>query len=173
MATLLALRRVALPQVAFATRQIFTAAPCLAGMNCFGTSRANNPPLLPQGLDPRERHHCGPSKFIGKTPVDIIARFKDTSAFPWYMVPLPLRNRRFEELWQLAHRTGHKAALQVVRVLMDERHDRDPHRPALPAAGLASATTSSPRLNRSARKALRSGVPASEAIRNGPAALHH
>merc|ERR1711924_516116 len=110
------------------TRYLSTSSMRLRGTGmakgCWGTSWRTSAPLLPQGLDPRERHHCGPSQYIGKTPVQIVARFKDQAIFPWYRLPESLRERRFEELWQLAHRVRHKAALEAVRLLTDESFDR-------------------------------------------------
>lgn len=93
-------------------------------MSCWGTGRRTYAPLLPEGHDSRERHHCGPGKYIGMTPLDIVAKFKDSSTFPWYRLPEALRRRRFEELWQLAHRAGHRQALETVRLLTDAAFDR-------------------------------------------------
>mmetsp|Transcript_36394 Transcript_36394/g.66671 ORF Transcript_36394/g.66671 Transcript_36394/m.66671 type:complete len:144 (-) Transcript_36394:53-484(-) len=91
-------------------------------MSCWGTSRQNVPPLLPEGMDPRGRHHCGPSKYIGKTPSEIVSLFKVPS-FPFYRLPDSVRAQRFEVLWQLAHKTGNKVALQAVRLLTEEAYD--------------------------------------------------
>merc|ERR1719446_221826 len=82
-------------------------------MSCWGTSRRTSAPLLPEGLDPRERHHCGPAKYLGKTPMEIVTKYKDVDVFPWYRLPVALRGRRFEELWQLAYKVGHRQALEA------------------------------------------------------------
>eukprot|EP00403_Amphidinium_massartii_P036086 CAMPEP_0178440704 /NCGR_PEP_ID=MMETSP0689_2-20121128/36945_1 /TAXON_ID=160604 /ORGANISM="Amphidinium massartii, Strain CS-259" /LENGTH=107 /DNA_ID=CAMNT_0020063545 /DNA_START=56 /DNA_END=379 /DNA_ORIENTATION=+ len=99
-------------------------------MNIWGTSRQNVPPLLPQGLDPRGRHHCGPSQYIGKTPSEIVSLFK-VPTFPSYRLPDDVRGQRFEVLWQLAHKTGNKVALQAVRLLTDKAYDRQKSRGGL------------------------------------------
>ena len=105
-------------------RSIAASALRLPSMSCWGTGRRTGAPLLPQGHDVRERHHCGPVLYIGKTPVEIVSKFKDEANFPWYMIPMRLRNQRFEQLWQLAHKIGRRDALGAVRVLTDPVHDR-------------------------------------------------
>merc|ERR1740130_273840 len=112
------------------SRCLVTSSLRFPSMSCWGTSRRTSAPLLPQGMDPRERHHCGPAQYIGKTPVEIVARFKDSVTFPWYRVPETLRNRRFEELWQLAHKMKNKAALGAVGILTDKAFDIDAKRAA-------------------------------------------
>merc|ERR1719231_1011288 len=92
-------------------------------MNCFGTSRMTSAPLLPQGEDPRERHHCGPPQYIGKTPVDIVAQFKDEATFPWYRMHPSMRTRRFEEIYQQAQRTRNRRAVETVQLLTDKNFD--------------------------------------------------
>merc|ERR1719386_129097 len=120
-------RRLVPPCVGYAPgvrgRLLATSAPCLPSMSCWGTSRRTTAPLLPQGEDPRERHQCAPSKYIGRTPTEIVARFKDQTTFPWYRLSVPLRKRRFEEIWQLAKLTKNKAAVQAVDLLMDGAFD--------------------------------------------------
>eukprot|EP00747_Dinoflagellata_sp_TGD_P167749 gnl/TRDRNA2_/TRDRNA2_192777_c0_seq1.p1 gnl/TRDRNA2_/TRDRNA2_192777_c0~~gnl/TRDRNA2_/TRDRNA2_192777_c0_seq1.p1 ORF type:complete len:170 (+),score=18.41 gnl/TRDRNA2_/TRDRNA2_192777_c0_seq1:38-511(+) len=108
------------------SRPLTSSAPLLRSMSCWGTSRpgSTSVPLLPPGHDYRERHHCGPPAYIGKTPVQIVMAFKDTATFPWYRLPEALRLRRFEELYQLAHRTRNRVALEAVRLLMDPAFDR-------------------------------------------------
>lgn len=113
------------------------------------------PDRLARGLDPRGRHHCGPAKFIGKTPQQIVEGFKDPQSFPWYKVPEALRQRRFEELWQLAHRCGYKDAKQTVQLLTEARTTE-------PGGG------GKQRLSRSQQRALRSGLPAVPAYGNSP-----
>uniref|UniRef100_A0A7S1AR08 Uncharacterized protein n=1 Tax=Noctiluca scintillans TaxID=2966 RepID=A0A7S1AR08_NOCSC len=92
--------------------------------SCFGPSCRTSAPLLPQGEDPRERHHTGPAKYIGKLPADIVRLFKVEARFPWFRVDEKLRRRRFEELWQLAHKVKHKRALVAVQILTDPSFDR-------------------------------------------------
>eukprot|EP00933_Yihiella_yeosuensis_P057812 TRINITY_DN5789_c0_g2_i3.p1 TRINITY_DN5789_c0_g2~~TRINITY_DN5789_c0_g2_i3.p1 ORF type:complete len:214 (+),score=38.57 TRINITY_DN5789_c0_g2_i3:75-644(+) len=155
-------------------RLLVTSALRLPSQSCWGTSRRTSAPLLPEGMDPRERHHCGPNKYIGKTPVQIVERFKEKSTFPWYRLPENLRNRRFEELWQLAQKTGNKAALQAVRLLTDASHDRGAHhtaqaaQPATGGAALPAEEDGAQRLNRSSQRALQSGTAAVPAAGKGP-----
>mmetsp|Transcript_78372 Transcript_78372/g.199217 ORF Transcript_78372/g.199217 Transcript_78372/m.199217 type:complete len:191 (+) Transcript_78372:76-648(+) len=129
-----------------------------------GTSRPNKPPLLPEGMDPRERHHCGEKKYIGKTPREIVARFKNEATFPWYLVPESHRDKRFEELYQMAKQANHKDAVKTVGVLTNAAHDR----------GKLQIKTGQPqRLGRSAKRALQSGVEAQALIHaNGPSIPH-
>eukprot|EP00931_Biecheleriopsis_adriatica_P108347 TRINITY_DN82656_c0_g1_i1.p1 TRINITY_DN82656_c0_g1~~TRINITY_DN82656_c0_g1_i1.p1 ORF type:complete len:187 (-),score=30.37 TRINITY_DN82656_c0_g1_i1:60-620(-) len=162
-------------------RALATSALRLPSQSCWGTSKRTSAPLLPEGMDPRERHHCGPNHYVGKTPLEIVERFKDSSTFPWYQLPEKLRNRRFEELWQLAHRCGHKSALQAVQLLTDASHDRGAARKVQSAAAAPSMTGAAgtpeaeadlepQRLTRSAKRALNSGTPAVPAFGKGPRA---
>merc|ERR1719411_178000 len=108
MASLGSVIALGVPLRSFQIRALNASALRLPSQPIWGTSRRTHAPLLPQGHDPRERHHCGPSKYIGKTPLQIVEKFKDGRTFPWYLMAEPLRGRRFEELYQLAHRTGHR-----------------------------------------------------------------
>mmetsp|Transcript_43906 Transcript_43906/g.82021 ORF Transcript_43906/g.82021 Transcript_43906/m.82021 type:complete len:168 (+) Transcript_43906:58-561(+) len=146
-------------------RGLFTSEPCFKSRSCWGNVRRAIVPLLPEGLDPRGRHHCGPKQFIGKTPEQIVERFKDPTTFPWYRIPETLRQRRFEELWQLAHRCGYRTALQTVQLLTDPAHDGRRE-----AAAAVAGTERPQRLNRSQLRALRSGTPAIPAYGKGPRA---
>merc|ERR1719272_909740 len=87
-----------------ARRSLATSNFRLPSMSCWGSSKRTSAPLMPAGMDPRERHHTGPIAYMGKTPVEIIAKFKDAETFPWYRLPTNLRTKRFEMLWQMAHR---------------------------------------------------------------------
>ncbi|CAJ1335754.1 unnamed protein product [Effrenium voratum] len=148
------------PPLAGHVRSLFTSAVRWRSRSwgVFGTSRRAVVPLLPEGMDPRGRHHCGPQQFIGKTPEQIVERFKDPATFPWYRVPEALRRRRFEELWQLAHRCGYKSALQAVQTITDA--------PGPQQANAAEGVKQ--RMGRSRLRALRSGVPAAPAYGKGP-----
>ncbi|CAK8995369.1 unnamed protein product [Durusdinium trenchii] len=141
-------------------RGVFTSAARWKSRSIWGSSRRAVVPLLPEGMDPRGRHHCGPHTFHGKTPVQIVERFKDPSSFPWYKVPEALRQRRFEELWQLAHRCGHKSAKQAVKLLTET--------PEVEQGGFERVQ----RLNRSQNRALRSGTPAAPVYGKGPRSIH-
>uniref|UniRef100_A0A7R9ZWL1 Uncharacterized protein n=1 Tax=Pyrodinium bahamense TaxID=73915 RepID=A0A7R9ZWL1_9DINO len=138
-------------------REIACSVPRFPSMSCWGTSRRTSAPLLPEGHDYRERHHCGPKLYIGKTPEDIVARFKNQATFPWYLLPLNVRTTRFEVLWQQAHKANNREALKAVQVLMDAAHDRGAAEAAAAAPGATGAAT---RMSRSQKRALRSGVAA-------------
>merc|ERR1712048_216734 len=47
-----------------------------------------------------------PSAYIGKTPIEIVVRFKDPATFPWHKLPEAVCGRPFEELWWLARHSG-------------------------------------------------------------------
>ncbi|CAK0833783.1 unnamed protein product, partial [Prorocentrum cordatum] len=117
------------------------------------------------------------------TPAQIVARFKDEANFPWYVFPQQLRTRRFEELWQLAHRTQNRAALSAVRLLTDAAHDRGRAsasargQPGAAGVQVASgdapgpAAAPAPHLSsRSAKRAMRSGLEPGSAHGKGPRA---
>eukprot|EP00435_Cladocopium_sp_Y103_P058915 s130_g20.t2 len=156
-------------------RGIFTSVARWKSRSCWGAVKRAYVPILPEGIDPRGRHHCGPHQFHGKTPIQIVQRFKaerspggkvdgeDPTTFPWYKVPEGLRDRRFEELWQLAHRCGYSDAMKAVRLLTEDA----------PAATTAIPVDTLPprerqRLNRSQLRALRSGNPAVPVHGKGP-----
>ena len=71
-------------------------------------------------------------------------------------MPEALRQRRFEELWQLAHRCGYKDAKQTVQLLTEPR-------------ALEVTAVGQQRLSRSQQRALRSGLPAVPAYGNSGA----
>jgi len=78
------------------------------------------PPWLPVPLS------SPPAVFVGKTPVEIIVRYKDPATFPWHRLPESASGRRFEELWRLASGPPprHRAAEDAVRLLVDPALDR-------------------------------------------------
>eukprot|EP00434_Breviolum_minutum_P039660 symbB.v1.2.035226.t1/scaffold4694.1/size36271/6 len=86
--------------------------------------------------------------------------FQDPATFPWYKVPEPLRQRRFEELWQLAHRCGYSDAMQAVKLLTEQT-----------TAAAADAPGERQRLNRSQLRALKSGTSAVPVYGKGPRGL--
>ncbi|CAE7036999.1 hypothetical protein AK812_SmicGene28623 [Symbiodinium microadriaticum] len=146
-------------------RGLFTSSPCYRSRSCWGNGKRRAiRPLLPEGVDPRGRHHCGPKQYIGKTPEQIVEQFKDPATFPWYQVPEPLRQRRFEVLWQMAHRCGYRSALEAVKLLTNPAHDGRPEAPVEGEPGRPQ------RLQRSQLRALRSGTPAVPAYGKGPRA---
>eukprot|EP00746_Dinoflagellata_sp_MGD_P022741 gnl/MRDRNA2_/MRDRNA2_153240_c0_seq1.p1 gnl/MRDRNA2_/MRDRNA2_153240_c0~~gnl/MRDRNA2_/MRDRNA2_153240_c0_seq1.p1 ORF type:complete len:159 (-),score=24.26 gnl/MRDRNA2_/MRDRNA2_153240_c0_seq1:88-513(-) len=105
-------------------RALHTSALC-SGRSPFNIGgRRNVPPLMPEGMDWRERHHCGPADYHGRTPAEIIARFKDLNSFPWYRIPQKHRTQRFEELYQLAHKCRVREAMDTIKVLTDPAYDK-------------------------------------------------
>eukprot|EP00929_Paragymnodinium_shiwhaense_P057115 TRINITY_DN28583_c0_g1_i1.p1 TRINITY_DN28583_c0_g1~~TRINITY_DN28583_c0_g1_i1.p1 ORF type:complete len:198 (-),score=22.42 TRINITY_DN28583_c0_g1_i1:132-725(-) len=108
----------------FQRRSIATSPARLRSMSIWGTGGRTSVPLLPQGMDPRERHHCGPHKYIGMTPKQIVSRFKNSAIFPWYRVAKPLHDRRFEELYQMARISKNKRAVEAVQLLTNEMYDK-------------------------------------------------
>lgn len=65
-----------------------------------------------------------PPAYLGKTPIEIVVKFKDPSAFPWHKLPEAVCGRPFGELWHLAKQSRHHAAGEAVRLLTDPALDR-------------------------------------------------
>eukprot|EP00747_Dinoflagellata_sp_TGD_P218165 gnl/TRDRNA2_/TRDRNA2_90456_c0_seq1.p1 gnl/TRDRNA2_/TRDRNA2_90456_c0~~gnl/TRDRNA2_/TRDRNA2_90456_c0_seq1.p1 ORF type:complete len:391 (+),score=39.43 gnl/TRDRNA2_/TRDRNA2_90456_c0_seq1:62-1174(+) len=68
--------------------------------------------------------HAPPVAYLGKTPIEIVVQFKDPARFPWRRLPEEACGRRFEELWRAAHESGHRLAVEAVRLLTDPGLDR-------------------------------------------------
>jgi len=87
-------------------------------------SSTQTPPPTLGPLKRRRSSRHPPAAYVGKTPVEIIVRFKDPAFFPWHRLPETASGRRFEELWCLSVDTGHEVATEVVELLTDRQFDR-------------------------------------------------
>lgn len=107
-------------------------------------SKLNRHALLPEPLRPLQPFHdvrgwagpnAPPAAYAGKTPIEIIVRFKDPATFPWHRLPEAACGRRFEELWRLARQTQQRIAEETVQLLTDPMYDRV--KPSTRASGTA------------------------------------
>lgn len=81
---------------------------------------------LPSTLAP---HSCiaerdPPAAYVGKTPIEIVVRYKDPATFPWHKLPEAACGQRFEELYRLSVHHRLQPAIDAVHLLTAEEYDR-------------------------------------------------